>query len=71
MSIELTEEQRQAFLKGEPVRVSSPDLGQDAVLVRAELFAQLEEDLRAEREQAAFRKFAMKQAARLAKENPY
>ncbi|MGH3442148.1 MAG: hypothetical protein ACRDUY_08925 [Nitriliruptorales bacterium] len=71
MSIDLTEEQRQDVLKGEPVRVSVPDLGRDVVLLSADLFEEIREILQDEREQAAFRAFARKQAARLARENPY
>ena len=71
MSIELTEAQRQAFLKGEPVQVRAPELGEDAVLLRATTFEEYCDIVRDEREQAVFRAFARKQAARLAQENPY
>ena len=71
MSIELTEQQRQAVRAGETVRISAPELGQDVVLVPASLFDEIEEILEDAREQDVFRAFARQQAARLAKENPY
>jgi hypothetical protein len=71
MSIELTEEQRQAVRKGEPVRVPAPEIGEDVVLLRAAVYEEIRELLADEREQQVFRAFARKQAARLAKENPY
>jgi hypothetical protein len=71
MTIELTEEQRQDVLNGKPVRVADPDLGKEVVLLPAELYEEIQDLLRDEREQAAFRAFARKQAARLARENPY
>ena len=71
MSIELTEAQRQDLLKGEPVRVSVPELGREIVLLHADRFDEIREILEDEQQQAAFRAFARKQAARLARENPY
>ena len=71
MAIELTEDQRKEVLSGQPVRVAIPELGTDAVLLRAELYSQIRDLLEDEREQAAFRAFARKQAERLAHENPY
>jgi hypothetical protein len=71
LSIVLTEEQRQAILNGEPVRIAAPELGEDVVLLRGELFEAVRDILQDEREQAAFRAFARKQAARLAQVNPY
>lgn len=71
MPIELTDEQRKDVQRGQPVKVAIPELGTDAVLLPAELYAQIRELLDDEREQAAFRAFARKQAAKLARENPY
>jgi hypothetical protein len=39
--IELTEEQRQMVLQGNPVRVAMPDLGTDCVVLRADVYEQL------------------------------
>jgi hypothetical protein len=70
MSISLSEDERAALLRGEPVRLSDPQLGGD-VVVSAEWFESIQDLARDEREQAAFRAFARKQAAALARENPY
>ena len=40
--IELTEEQRQTLLHGQPVRLSAPEMGGEVVLLSADLFARLE-----------------------------
>jgi len=45
MSIELTEEQRQAVLRGEPVRVADPELGKEVVLLPAERFQEIQDIL--------------------------
>jgi len=71
MSIELTEEQRRAVKQGEPVRIPVPEIGEDVVLLRAAVYEEIRELLEDEREQQVFRAFARKQAAQLAKENPY
>ncbi len=71
MTIELTETQRQAVLKGEAVRVAAPELGEDIVLVRAKRFEEIQEILDDEAEQAVFRAFALKQASQIAKDNPF
>lgn len=39
--IELTKEQQQHILQGNPVRVSKPELGADCVVLRADVFEQL------------------------------
>jgi len=49
MSIELTEEQRQAVRQGEPVRVRVPDVGGDFVLLRAEQYETIRESLEDEK----------------------
>jgi hypothetical protein len=71
MSIDLTDEQIQAVRDGKPVRIVPPDLGREVVVVPAEVFKAMQDELDDEREQAAFRAFARKQAERLARENPY
>lgn len=70
MVFELTEQQRQDLSHGEPVRIAL-ETGEEIVLLRGELFDEIRDLLQDEREQAAFRKFAREQAAKLAKENPY
>jgi hypothetical protein len=69
--IELTEEQRQAILKGEPVRLSAPELGGDVVLLRGEQYESIRELLEDERQQQAFRQAGLRSALRWLKENPY
>ncbi len=69
--IELTEEQRQAVLKGEAVRVAAPEIGEDLVLLRATQYESIRELLEDEREHKAALAYSMKQAARAARENPY
>lgn len=71
MSMKLTEEQIDTLKKGEPVRMPAPQLGDDVILIRASAFEELDEILRDEREQQAIREFAARQAARVARENPY
>jgi hypothetical protein len=39
--IELTEEQRQNVLQGQPVRVAASELGTDCVVLRADVYDQL------------------------------
>jgi hypothetical protein len=39
--IELTKEQQQHVLQGNPVRVAMPELGTDCVLVRADVYERL------------------------------
>jgi hypothetical protein len=39
--IELTEEQRQNVLQGNPVRVEMPELGTDCVVLRADVYERL------------------------------
>jgi len=69
--IELTEMHRQALRNGEAVRVSSPELGEDVVLVRGADFARIQMLLEDEREKAAWAAVARKAASRWAEENPF
>jgi hypothetical protein len=71
MTIELTEEQRQAVMKGEAVRLSAPEVGGDVVLLRAEHYDSLQELLEDERQQKAFREAGLRSAMRWMKDNPY
>ena len=69
--IELTEEQRQAIRNGEAVRLVAPEIGEDVILLSAAQYESLRESLEDQREQEAVLHYSMKQAAKVAKENPY
>ncbi len=60
MSIELTEEQRQAVIKGEVVRLALPEIGQDVILLRADTYEDIREVLEDERQQKAFREAGLR-----------
>ena len=69
--IELTEQQRQAVKSGQAIRVSAPEIGEDVVLLSATQYENMQESLEDRREQDAVLRYSMKQAAKVAKENPY
>jgi hypothetical protein len=69
--IELTEKHRQALRNGEAVRVPSPEIGEEAVLLRGADFARIQMLLEDEREKAAWATVARKAASRWARENPF
>ncbi len=69
--IQLTDEQNQALLKGEPVRLPLSDLGQEVVLLRGEDFARIQMLLQDDREKAAWAAVGRKAADRWAQENPF
>ena len=71
MSIELTEDQRQAVMNGEAVRLPAPEIGGEVVLLRAEEYESIRELLEDERQQKAFRAAGLRSATRWLKENPY
>jgi hypothetical protein len=71
MTIELTEEQRQAMMKGEPVRLPVPEVGGDVVLVRAEEYDSIRELLEDQALQRGFRQAGLRSALRWMKDNPY
>jgi hypothetical protein len=66
MTVELTEEQRQAIQRGEAVRLSVMDLGEVVVLPASAFVALLNEQ-----DKAAWAKLARKAATRWAQENPF
>ena len=68
--IELTEQQRQAVKNGEAIRVAAPEIGEDVILLRATDYESLWELLEDNREQEAVLRYSMKQAAKVAEENP-
>lgn len=69
--IELTDQQMQAVRNGEAIRVASPEIGEDVVLLRATQYQNMRELLEDKREQQAILRYSMKQAAKVAKDNPY
>jgi hypothetical protein len=69
--IELTEQQRHAVRNGEAIRIAVPEIGEDVVLLSATQFENMKESLEDQREQEAVVRYSMKQAAKVAKENPY
>ena len=69
--IELTEQQRQAVKNGEAVHVPAPEIGEDVVLLTAKLFDNMCESLEDQHEQKAILRYSMKQAKKVAQENPY
>lgn len=69
MTIELTEVQRQAISKGEPVRLNAPEVGADVVVMRADEFEELREVLEEEREKQAIAAVGLSAAQRWAQEN--
>ena len=71
MTIELTEEQRQALRNGKTVRLTIPELGGDLVLLPAERYESIRELLEDEQEKAAWARLARKAADRWAEENPF
>ena len=70
-TIELTEQQCQAVKNGEAVRLNAPEMGGEVVLLDAAQYESIRELLEDEREQAAIARHAMKQARKIAQENPY
>jgi hypothetical protein len=74
MSIELTEQQRQALLNGEAVRLQPPEIGAAVVLLREEEYQRLQA-LREEEEdkktREAFLKASHQSAVAWMEENPY
>ncbi|MCI0377000.1 MAG: hypothetical protein L0215_05305 [Gemmataceae bacterium] len=71
MPIELTQAQYQAVRRGEPVRLSLPEVGEDVVLLRAAAFDGLKELLEEDQERKAIAATALETAAKWAKENPF
>jgi hypothetical protein len=64
MNIELSEEQRQAILKGGPVRLALPEIGEEVVLLRATAYEEMKEALEDEQVRKAFRAAGLRSAIR-------
>jgi hypothetical protein len=69
--IVLTDQQRQAVKNGEAIRIEAPEIGEDVILLSATLYQHMRESLEDQREQEAVLRYSMKQAGKVAKENPY
>ena len=70
MSIELTEEQRQAVRQGEVIRLPAPEIGGDVVLLRAEEYESIRELLEDEKQQRAFREAGLRSTVCWLTDNP-
>ena len=69
--IELSEQQRQAVRNGEAVRIAAPEIGEDVILLSVTQYESMCDVLEDQREQEAVLRYSMKQAAKVARENPY
>jgi PHD/YefM family antitoxin component YafN of YafNO toxin-antitoxin module len=69
--IELTEQQRLAVKRGETIRVTTPELGEDVVLMSAAQYESMREALQDKETQQAVLRYSMRQATAAARENPY
>lgn len=68
--IELTEQQNRAVRNGEAIRVTTPEIG-EVVLMSATQYQNMRESLDDKREQEEVLRYSMRQAAKVASENPY
>jgi hypothetical protein len=62
--IELTLEQKQALLQGQPVRIAIPEIGKEVVLLQGEAYEAICEILEEERERQLIAKVAVHNAGR-------
>ena len=69
--IELNEEQRRAVKNGEAIHVPSPEIGEDLVLLTAKQYEKMRESIEDQEQQKAILQYSMKQAAKVAKEDPF
>ena len=68
--IQLTDEQRIAVERGDPVRVMAPELGREIVVVRADLYDSVSELLQEERDRQVIAGIAMRNAVARIEEAP-
>jgi hypothetical protein len=68
---DLTNEQRQAILEGQPVHIPAPDLGGEIVVLRADAYEAIRDQLEDKQEKPAWAKMARKAASRWSDENPF
>ena len=71
MSIVLTTEQSQSLKRGDPIRVTNPDTGEDVVVLRGTDYEAICEMLEEERARQAIANVAVQTAAHWAQENPH
>lgn len=71
MGIEVSEQQRQAIIEGQPVVLRPTGWSQELILVRADTFRELGEQLESQREQAAWAKLGRLAATHWASENRF
>ena len=67
----LTADQIESLQRGDPVRIASPDVGEDLVVLRASTFEELRELLEERPEKRAWAELARKARDAWARENPY
>ena len=67
----MSERQWQAVRDGEAVRVDAPELWEEVVLLSATQYQNIRDLLDDTREQEAVLRYSMRQAAKVARENPY
>ncbi len=68
--IELTEQQRQAVLDGQPVELTPAEIGRKVVLLRADAYEEIREILQEERTRKALSTVAGRNAAARMSEEP-
>jgi hypothetical protein len=66
--IELTEQQRTAVMKGEPVQLAAPELGINVMVLRADAYEEIREILAEEHTRSVVAKVAARNAAARAEE---
>ncbi len=69
--MKLTVEQIEAVKKGDPVRISMPEIGKDVVLLRAEDYEEIREALDDERARRALAQAGLEAASHWAHDNPF
>lgn len=68
--IQLTPDQRQAVTNGDPVRIVEPELGQEVVIVRGDLFESIKDLLQEEKNRQIIAKIGMRNAIGRMEERP-
>lgn len=62
--LELTQEQTQSLLQGNPVRVNLPEIGKEVVLLQGETYETIRDILEDERDRRLISQVAVRNAAR-------
>jgi hypothetical protein len=71
MSIELTEEQKAQLLEGNAIRITPPEIGEEIVLIRGEMYDEVHALLDDLKTSKAIADLAHTTAARWAQQNSY